>query len=438
VPAVPAATLRRRRPLALAATVAASAVLLAACTSAGPPPPAAPPPAPASAPAPAGDPLAGITVPDAYTSITVTPLSSAVMPFPGSDGRFHLAYDLELTNASAVPATITRIDVVDAANTSRVVASFSGPDLLQRLRALPAAPTTDAGIPAQASKIAFVDFALDDAAAVPKAVLHHLWADAAPSPAVRAPAPVDYLVAPLSTSAGPPRVIGPPVKGERWVALNGCCLPGFPHRSSLAPLNGKLVNGQRFAIDWKQLDAAGHFYEGDKTLNESYVDYGSEIIAVADGTITSVLDVLDANSPGVLPANDPVLGPQITVQTVDGNHIIQDLGGGTYAFYAHLEKGTLLVKPGDKVTRGQVIAKLGNTGNANASHMHFQLMDGPSALGADGLPYVIDRFALRGYLDPELIADADDYLSGQFPLGGDPQPHTDQLPLAWAIVDFPA
>lgn len=429
-----------RRPLGLASAVAAGVVLLAACAAPQPaPPPAAPTtPATAAAPAPAEDPLAGVTVPDAYTSVTVSVLSSAVMPFPGSDGRIHLAYDLELTNASPVPATVTRVDVVDATNTSRVVASFSGAELLERMRELPSAPTADPGIPPQASKIVFVDFALDDQAAVPRAVMHHLWVDAAPSPAVRTAQPVDYVVAPVSTSAGPPMVIGPPVKGERWVALNGCCEPGYPHRSSLAPLNGMLVNGQRFAIDWKQLDTAGHFYEGDKTSNDSYVDYGAEIVAVADGTISSTLDTLDANAPGVLPANDPVLGPQITVQTVDGNHIIQDLGGGTYAFYAHLQKGSLLVKPGDTVTKGQVIAKLGNTGNANASHMHFQLMDGPSALGADGLPYVIDSFALRGYLDPQLIVDSDDYLSGTFPLGGPPQPHTDQLPLAWAIVDFPA
>ena len=91
-----------------------------------------------------------------------------------------------------------------------------------------------------------------------------------------------------------------------------------------------------------------------------------------------------------------MLGPKITVETVDGNHIVQDIGGGAYAFYAHLQKGSLLVKPGDKVTKGQVIAKLGNTGNANASHMHFHLMNGPSVLGSDGLPYVIDRFAYDG------------------------------------------
>jgi peptidase M23-like protein len=55
-------------------------------------------------------------------------------------------------------------------------------------------------------------------------------------------------------------------------------------------------------------------------------------------------------------------GPKLTVDNVDGNHIVLDIGNGAYAFYAHLIKASLLVKPGDKVTKGQPIAKLGNTG----------------------------------------------------------------------------
>ena len=94
---------------------------------------------------------------------------------------------------------------------------------------------------------------------------------------------------------------------------------------------------------------------------------------------------------------------------------------------------------GDRVTKGQVIAKLGNTGNANASHMHFHLMDGPSVLGSDGLPYVIDRFSYDGQVAPQTILDADDFLSGQFLQGRlpTPEPRTDQLPAALAIVNFP-
>lgn len=424
------------------AVVAATLLAVAACTS--PAPTAAPTP---GAAAPTGS-AAALTVPDAFTAVTVRALSASTFPFRGTDGRYHIAYDLELTNASRLPATITKLDVVDAADPAKVVVSYSGTKLVDqscvygdcaRLRLLPAAPATSVDIPAQESRALFVDFAFDAPEQAPKAVLHHLYATAAANPAPPAPTPVDYLAAPLDVSAGTPRVIAPPVKGDRWVALNGCCLPGFPHRSSLATFNGQLINSQRFAIDWKRVDENGAFYVGDRTRNESYVDYGAEIYAVADGTITTTLDELDPGTPGTLPAADPVLASTITVQTVDGNNIVQDIGGGTYAFYAHLQKGSLLVKPGDRVTKGQLIAKLGNTGNSSLSHLHLHLMNGPSVLGSDAVPYVIDSFAYDGQVDLQLFLDADDNVTGQF-LGGrlpSPQPRTDELPLSLSIINFP-
>lgn len=223
------------------------------------------------------------------------------------------------------------------------------------------------------------------------------------------------------------------------MALNGCCEVGFPHRSSPNSLNGEIINGQRFAIDWKQMTDDGEFFVGDPDDNESYVDYGADILAVADGTIVTTLDGMAANKPGVLPASDPELRDQMTVETVDGNHIVLDLGNGTYAFYAHLIAGSLLVDEGDTVEQGQKIAELGNTGNANASHLHFHIMDGPSVLGSNGLPYVIDGFDYDGQVAPQAFFDTDDYLSGTFNQGllGDPEPRTDQLPLLLDIVDFP-
>jgi biotin carboxyl carrier protein len=427
----------RGAPGALA--VLAAALLAAGCTSA----------APAAAPSAPADATADVAVPDAFTAVVVRPLGAPTFPFLGSDGKYHIVYDLELTNAAAIPATIDKIDVVDAAKPDTVIASYAGTTLVapdcqagdcNRLRRLPSSVAADNVIPAQESRAMLVDFMLDSAEQAPVTVLHHLYAHAAVNPGSKEPVATDYLAAPFAVSAGAPRVIGPPVKGDRWIAANGCCLPGFPHRTSLATFNGMLVNGQRFAIDWKQTDESGAFYQGDRTKNESYVDYGAPIYAVADGTITSTVDKLDANAPGVLPAADPVLGPQITVETVDGNHIVQDIGGGLYAFYAHLQRGSLLVKPGDVVTKGQVIAKLGNTGNANASHMHFHLMNGPSVLGSDGVPYVLDGFTYEGQVPAQAFLDADDYLSGNFLQGRlpTPQPRTNELPLFGAIVDFPA
>lgn len=183
----------------------------------------------------------------------------------------------------------------------------------------------------------------------------------------------------------------------------------------------------------------GEFFSGDKTKNESYLGYGQEIRAVADGTITSTLDTLEANAPGVLPASDPELRKLITVETVDGNHIIQDLGGGVWAMYAHLQKDSLLVKPGDQVKAGQVIAKLGNTGNTNAAHLHFQLMNSPSMFGADAVPYVFDEFSYAGFLDPKLMLAADDYVSGSYFANhlATVQRRTEELPLSGSFVDFP-
>lgn len=389
-------------------------------------------------------------MPDAFTAVAVRPLSAPTFPFMGSDGKYHVVYDLELTNATALPATIDKLDVVDGASPTTVIDSYSGTRLVNpdsgclgdcnRLRPLPHKVTDTTEIGPQESRVVFIDFAFDSADQAPKAVLHHVYATAAENPGSKTSVTVDYLAAPFDISAGTPRVIGPPVKGDRWVAVNGCCLPGFPHRTSMATLNGLLINSQRFAMDWKQLNEAGAFYEGDKTKNESYVDYGSEIIAVADGTISSALDMLDANVPGVLPANDPVLGPQLTVETVDGNHIVEYIGAGDYAFYAHLQKGSLLVKPGDTVKKGQVIAKLGNTGNANVSHMHFHLMNGPSVLGSDGVPYVLDTFDYAGQLPVDTLLAADDYMTGSKYLAGQlatPEPRTDELPMLLAIVNFP-
>lgn len=389
-----------------------------------------------------------VVLPDAFTPVLVRAVSGPTFPFLGSDAKYHVAYDLLLTDASSVPAQLDAFDVLDAAAQTRVIASYANAALVDpacpfgdcnRLRRLPSSPATDRAIPAQESRALLVDFAFDTLAEVPSAVVHRVRGSAAANPAASDPSAMDYVVTPFDLSAGPARVIAAPVRGRHWVALNGCCLPGFPHRTSLAALNGKLVNGQRFAIDWKRMNDDGRFFVGDPTHNESYVDYGEPIYAVADGTITQTLDTLDANVPGILPADDPVLGPQLTVQTVDGNHIVQDLGGGVYAFYAHLQKGSLLVKPGDAVAKGQPIAKLGNTGNSNASHLHFQLMSGPSVLGSDGVPYVLEGFDYDGQVPVESITDADDYLSGSFLAGrlAAPEPRTQQLPLAWALVDFP-
>jgi murein DD-endopeptidase MepM/ murein hydrolase activator NlpD len=79
-----------------------------------------------------------------------------------------------------------------------------------------------------------------------------------------------------------------------------------------------------------------------------------------------------------------------------GNHVVLDLGGGVNAALAHLRRGSVLVRPGDRVAADQPLAACGNSGDSTEPHLHFRLMDHPSVLLAAGLPLRFDRDRVAG------------------------------------------
>ncbi len=74
------------------------------------------------------------------------------------------------------------------------------------------------------------------------------------------------------------------------------------------------------------------------------------------------------------------------VERLAGNYVVIDHGLGEWGFYAHLAEGSITVRTGDTVEAGQIVGRVGNTGNSEEPHLHFQLMDGPDFLSANGLP----------------------------------------------------
>ncbi|MBB6672162.1 M23 family metallopeptidase [Cohnella nanjingensis] len=124
------------------------------------------------------------------------------------------------------------------------------------------------------------------------------------------------------------------------------------------------VDSQRYASDLIVVKD-GYSYRGDAKKNESYYAYGQKIKAAADGTVVHVVnDIVD---------NEPV--GAVTTDQPAGNVVVIDHGNGEFSYLAHLRKGSVQVKVGDKVKAGDWIGLCGNSGNSSEPHLHFQVSD---------------------------------------------------------------
>ena len=318
----------------------------------------------------------------------VTPLLASVLaapiPVPATDGKVHLAYELQLSNVLNQELTLTSVDV---RATDRSLLNLAGDRLAYWTRVMgnPAA-TTKLG-PAQSAAV-WIDVALDPGATVPSELQHAVGISIAKPQPPLFPATMTETVAPVTVQTRKPAEIAPPLVGPNWVDANSCC-DMTPHRMALNPLNGQLWAAERFAIDYVQLRPDNRLFNGDKTKPESYPGFGADIHAVADGPVVGVLDGLPEQVPGTNPSGLPL-------DQYAGNHIVQDLGDGNFALYAHLQTGSVNVKVGDRLSSGQVIALLGNTGNTDGPHLHFHVMSTPDPLRSNGLPFVLSSFTLDG------------------------------------------
>jgi len=300
-----------------------------------------------------------------------------------ADGKLHLVYELHVTNFRARNLELIEADVIDD-DSGAVLASYRDGDL-SAILARPGAPadlTEKRIIGGGMRAILFFDIAPAEA---PHALRHRLTFKREDTETALDTARVDVV-------RRAPITLAPPLTGDRWVAANALS-NGSSHRRSIVVVNGRARIAQRFAIDWIRLGPDGQAFHGDPANNANWYGYGSEVLAVANGVVSDIKDGI--------PENDPTADHKavpITLETVGGNYVIVDVGGGFYAFFAHLQPGSLRVKVGDHVGRGHVLALLGNSGNSDAPHLHFHVGDANSPLGAEGVPYVFRSYEVMGVL----------------------------------------
>ncbi len=333
------------------------------------------------------------------------------------DTQWRLCYEIYLTNLSSSSWTVQRIDVKNESGAPLL--TVQGKEL-DRVLSHPALPPGSKGGPA--AEIA-----------PGEAVIAYMWIDLAKG----APIPTHLqhqfglkksgdeknyeLGAPMTVVSSKLPEIVSPLRGKNWVAGNGPSNTSA-HRRTMLVLDATPHIAQRYAIDWVQIGDDNQTYQGDPKDNRSYYCFGAEARAIADGVVVEVKDGIPENTPRAATHAVP-----ITLETIAGNHVNLDLGGGVYAMYAHLKPGSIRVKLGDKVTPGQVVGLVGNTGNSSEPHLHFQLMNRNSPLASEGLPYSLPAFKLTGR--PNSDKSAFDRLAA-------PETHHGDIPLENEVVDF--
>ena len=205
-----------------------------------------------------------------------------------------------------------------------------------------------------------------------------------------------------------------------------------PHWGSVLVNERRARIPQRFAIDFMGLDSDGMAVRGDfrKSENGDWIGFGHEILSVVDGVVYAARDGLADNQPLVEPP--PPSSP--SAADTYGNYVIVAVDDRTFVHYAHLQRNSVAVKTGQSVRRGEVIGRLGNSGNTNAAHLHFNITDGPSPETAERLPFVIDTFESLGRTTPDIVVGAEPS-AGKPTLS--PSKREKEMPLDDTVVRFP-
>lgn len=349
----------------------------------------------------------------------------------GSDGVQHLGYELRIGSFydGTDPLKLTGVAIF-ADNATTPLTTFEGPALQALLAQPAAADAPQEGIPIESgrSKTLFLWLSLP-AGAQPASLRHQLTFRADKDAIQRA----DDIRTPVVQA--PPLTIASPLRGGRWLAVEGPGNHQSHHWGGVVAIDGKLSIPQRFAIDWFGLDRRNHSVRGKhdsltSTTDADWVGYGHDVLAVADGVVVDVRDGVPNGKP-MTPLETP---DDLTARTLYGNFVVLEIAPGVYAHYAHLQTDSVTVAIGQHVHRGTVLGKLGQTGAAGAPHLHFHLSDRPTFEQSEGLPFVIDSFVLLGQ---GKIEDTFDPGKRVVWPARKPEKRQLQLPLDGSLVEFP-
>lgn len=155
---------------------------------------------------------------------------------------------------------------------------------------------------------------------------------------------------------------------------------------------------EEFALDIVEVGEGGRTFRRDGATFIDYLAYGQPVFAAADGEVVKVVSTQPEDPAQFRRADESqeayfqrVVAWQNTMlaagaDATAGNVVVIRHAWGEYSVYAHLKPGSPVVKVGQKVKAGEMIARLGSSGSSTEPHLHFHVCDGPSAVQCVGKP----------------------------------------------------
>jgi murein DD-endopeptidase MepM/ murein hydrolase activator NlpD len=356
-------------------------------------------------------------------------ISSLDSPTPVTTNNKQLiVYELHIVNNGNQTQHIGLLEIKD--NQNQLLKSYAGETLAQNsfvYKAEQRIKENAIDLEAHMGAFIYVFIELNKDSPLPTQLTNTIWTTQVNED--KSEAKAKSLSYTLSVKTETPIALGPPLKGDNWVAVGSIASDSY-HRRAILPLEGNFYLAQRFAIDWEQIYPNGHESKGNMHKNSNWRAYGHDVLAVADGTVVNMRDAIEKdNTPPGFPNTSP------NILDVPGNFLIINIkkqGRDYFVFYGHLQPHSIKVQIGDTVSKGQVIGTLGNTGNSAAPHLHMHVSETNDPLKTNGLPFVFENIKFTGVAE-EINNDYGIFLPKY---GTKPQTYENILPRANTIVNF--
>jgi len=322
---------------------------------------------------------------DVFVPVAPTPVKG--------NGKTHLVYELHLTNFLPSDLMLTQVEVFRDKKAETLLSVTKDKALEESInRPGVSGELEDKRIIGGGLRaVIYMWLTFEEKKDVPSQLFHRLSVSFGASGKEKRALALD--IEPVTVLSDPLPAFGPPVRGGDWFVASATSHT-TGHRRALMAFDGRARISQRYAFDLMKFGEDGKLSHGDPSKNENFYGHGEDLLAVADGIVSHIQDGVTANIP------PEVQKPgTMTRENVGGNLVILDIGKGLYVVYAHVKPGSIRVKVGESVSRGQMLAGLGNTGNSTAPHLHFQLVDRNMLIAAEGLPYVFESFEVLRIFD---------------------------------------